>query len=104
MITLLSQLCLILATLLALIAGVGLLRFPDFYARLHAVGVSDTLCAGLFLLGLALEAGWSLTTVKLGLIFLFLLFTSPTASFSLARSARLCGISPWQASREGKDD
>ena len=59
--------------------AIGMLRLPDFYARLHAAGVIDTLGATLVLVGLMLQAGLSLVTVKLLFILLFLLITSPTA-------------------------
>lgn len=73
--------------LLVIIGGVGVLRFPDFYTRLHAAGVTDTAGTALTLAGLMLQAGVSLVTVKLALILLFLLFTSPTASHALANAA-----------------
>lgn len=67
--------------------GIGLLRFPDFYTRMHAAGVTDTLCAALILLGLMLQAGWGLVLIKLFLILALLLMTSPTATHALARAA-----------------
>ncbi|GIX22168.1 MAG: sodium:proton antiporter [Gammaproteobacteria bacterium] len=73
----------------------GLLRFPDFYSRLHAAGVTDTLGAGLVLLGLMLQAGWSLAAAKLALILLFAWVSGPTASHVLARAARHDGLEPW---------
>ena len=76
------------------IGGVGLLRFPDFYTRLHAAGVTETLCALAILLGLALQSGLSLVTVKLIMILLFLLFTAPTATHALARAAMVDGVEP----------
>jgi len=86
---------------LLLVGGLGLLRFPHFYSRLHAGGVIDTLAAGLFLGGLAFLFGPNLGGVKLGLIFLFLLLTSPTACHALARSAHLAGLrEPAQAEEE----
>ncbi|MEN1727429.1 MAG: monovalent cation/H(+) antiporter subunit G [Pseudomonadota bacterium] len=74
--------------------GLGLIRFPDFFTRLHAAGVTDTLCALMIILGLILQAGFSILTVKLALILLFLLFTAPTASHALARAAIVDGIEP----------
>ena len=67
--------------------GIGLLRFPDFYTRMHAAGVTDTLCAALILPGLMLQAGWGLVLIKLFLILALLLLTSPTATHALARAA-----------------
>ncbi len=79
---------------LGVLGGVGIHRFPDFYSRLHAAGTTDTLCAALFLFGLALQAGLSLASFKLFLIFAFLYFTSPTASHSLADAAMHGGLAP----------
>lgn len=67
--------------------GVGLLRFPDIFCRMHAAGVTETLASGLILLGLMLLAGWGIAAFKLLLILLFLLITSPTASHALAKAA-----------------
>lgn len=78
--------------LFGLVGGAGLLRFPDFYTRLHAAGITDTMCALLIVLGLAVSTGWALITLKLLLILLFLLFTSPTATHALARAAVADGL------------
>lgn len=71
----------------ALIGGLGLHRLPDFFTRLHAAGITDTLGAGLILAGLMVQGGLTLVTVKLFLILGFLLFTSPTATHALAKAA-----------------
>jgi len=70
-----------------LVGGVGMIRMPDFYTRLHAAGITDTLGAGLILVGLLFQGGFSLVSVKLLMILGFLLFTSPTASHALSRAA-----------------
>lgn len=76
------------------IGGIGLLRFPDFYSRLHAASITDTLCALLIVLGLLIQAGIALPSIKLLLILLFLLFTAPTASHALARAAIVDEVQP----------
>jgi multicomponent Na+:H+ antiporter subunit G len=81
-----------LGALLLVVGGIGINRFPHFYSRLHASGVIDTLAAGLVLAGLAPTFGVTLGTLKLAIIFVFLLFTSPTACHALARSAHLSGL------------
>jgi multicomponent Na+:H+ antiporter subunit G len=86
--------CLIAGALLSIIGGIGIHRFPDFYSRLHAAGTTDTLCAALILLGLGLQAGLTLASLKLLLIFAFLLFTSPTATHALANAALHGGLKP----------
>lgn len=83
--------------LLALISAIGMHRLPDFYTRLHTAGIADTLCAALILAGLALHFGLTLASAKLGLVFLFLLFTSPTACHALAKTALNAGLAPWTA-------
>lgn len=86
-----SYALLLLGSFLSLTFGLGLLRFPDFYSRTHAAGVADTLCAALIIIGLSLQSGFSLVTLKLFLILLFLWFTSPTSSFTLASTAYRSG-------------
>lgn len=76
------------------IGGLGALRMPNLYTRMHAASVTDTLGAILILVGIMLQAGASLAAVKLALILLFLLLTSPTASNALASAALLAGINP----------
>jgi multicomponent Na+:H+ antiporter subunit G len=81
-----------LGCLLGLIGGIGILRLPDTYARLHAVGVTDTLCSFLILFGLALQTSDYIAVTKLILIFLFLGFTSPASSYALGNSAWRWGL------------
>lgn len=94
LIDILSMLMLLGGGLFAVIGGVGLIRFPDVYTRLHAGSIADTLAPLLIVGGLALQSGWSLLTFKLLLILLFLLFTTPTASHATARAAMLAGLKP----------
>ncbi len=99
----LSWICLVAGGALGIVGGIGIHRFPDFYSRLHAAGITDTLCAMLILLGLGLQAGWSIAAFKLALIFVFLFFTSPTASHALANAALHSGLKPrlYSEKREG---
>jgi multicomponent Na+:H+ antiporter subunit G len=80
--------------LFCLVGGIGLLRMPDFYTRMHAASVTETLGVGLVLLGLVVHAGWTLVAVKLLMIGLLVFFVSPTASHALARAALLRGLAP----------
>ncbi|MDZ4735834.1 MAG: monovalent cation/H(+) antiporter subunit G [Rhodospirillaceae bacterium] len=77
-----------------LVSGVGMLRLPDLFTRLHGASVADTGGAALLLLGMALQAGFTLVTVKLLLIGIFLFFTTPTASHAVAHAALIGGLSP----------
>jgi len=90
----LSWILLLGGGLVGIVGGVGLLRFPHFYARLHAASMTDTLCALMIISGLILQAGFTLLSLKLALILLFLLFTSPAASHALARAALSDGHQP----------
>lgn len=94
--------CLIGGSIFALIGVIGILRFPDVYSRIHAASLIETLGAGLILFGLMLQAGLSLISVKLALIFIFLFFTNPTATHALARSLIYAGIKPYVVTE--KDD
>lgn len=82
-----SWLCLLVGGAFGIIGAIGMLRFPDFYTRLHAASLTETLCAGLIILGLMLQAGLTLITVKLLFIIGFIFFTSPTAGHALAKAA-----------------
>lgn len=70
-----------------LMGAIGLVRFPNFYARMHAAGKCDTLGALLVLLGLAAYHGASLSSAKILLIAVFVFLTSPTATHAVARAA-----------------
>ena len=92
---LLAAAALIGGSAFGVIGGIGLLRLPDFYTRLHAAGITDTLCPYLILGGLMLHAGLSLVAAKLALIVFFLFFTNPVATHALANAARHGGLEPW---------
>ncbi|HSR63838.1 MAG TPA: monovalent cation/H(+) antiporter subunit G [Gammaproteobacteria bacterium] len=83
----LSWISLVIGTSVIITGSVGLVRFPDFFTRLHAVSVIDTLAIMLIVAGLVLQSGWSLVSVKLLLIVFFILFTSPAAAHAVAKSA-----------------
>jgi multicomponent Na+:H+ antiporter subunit G len=89
-----SWACLVAGGIFCVIGTVGLLRMPDFYTRMHAASVTDTLGAGLVLTGLVLQAGFTLVAVKLLIIGLLIFFTSPTATHALARAALTRGVQP----------
>jgi multicomponent Na+:H+ antiporter subunit G len=93
---LLSWALLLIGSAFVLIGGIGLLRFPDFYSRLQAAGITDTVSSITILLGLTLQADALPTAVKLLFTLAFLLFTAPLASLALAKAARHSRIDPWQ--------
>ena len=83
-----SGLLLLIGSFLCLTGGLGILRFPDFYTRMHAVGITDTLATAMILIGLILHNPDFMVDVKLVIILLMTIFISPTASHALANAAR----------------
>lgn len=82
-----SWISLMAGSIFIIIGAIGLIRFPDFFTRLHAASVVDTLGCILIMLGLMLQAGLSIVTVKLFLVVIFILFTTPAAAHALAKAA-----------------
>lgn len=78
----------------SMIGGIGLVRLPEFFSRMHGGGITDTMGAGLILIGLMLFAGPSLVTFKLFVILFFLTVTSPSSCHALAKSALFQGLQP----------
>ena len=83
----LSAILLVCGAAFCLIGALGLFRMPSFITRVHAASLIDSLGAILILTGLMLQAGFSLVTVKLVLILIFLLLTGPTAIHALTSTA-----------------
>lgn len=97
-----SAICLLIGSFLCLSGGVGIIRFPDFYTRMHAVGVTDTLGAGMILIGLMLQAPEYLVVLKLLLILVMTIFISPVASHALAKAAYRNDLLPQLDGNENK--
>jgi len=100
LIELLSGISLAAGAFFCLVGAFGLLRMPDFFTRMHAGSVLETLGAGFILLGLLLQAGFTLVAVKLLMIGLLIFFAAPAASHALARAALLRGLKPKLAQPE----
>jgi multicomponent Na+:H+ antiporter subunit G len=84
------------------VAAVGVVRFPDFYSRMHPAGKCDTLGQAMVLLGLVVHEGFSFVSVKLLLIIVFISIANPTATHAIARAAYTAGVKPWQKGEERK--
>ena len=95
-----SSLLLTLGSAFVLIGGIGAIRMPDLYTRMHSAGLTDSLGPILVLGGLMLQAGFSLEILKLLMILLFMLITGPTATYALANSAMAAGITPLSEGEE----
>jgi multicomponent Na+:H+ antiporter subunit G len=75
----------ILGTLLYALGVLGLLRLPDALTRMHATTKSDTLAVILLFIGLAMGRGFTLSSLTLGLIVIFMWLTNPTAAHVIAK-------------------
>ena len=93
-IDLLSLLFLVLGGFFCITGMIGLIRFPDFFTRLHGASVTDTLGAGFIIVGLVLQSGFTLVTAKLIIVMGLILLTSPVATHALAQAALHAGILP----------
>lgn len=60
-----------------LISLLGLNIYPDFFSRLHVQGVGDTLGALLIILAMMVQTGLSLMSLKILLVFIFIMLTNP---------------------------
>lgn len=88
----LSWFCLMSGSAFCIIGAIGVLRLPDFYSRIHGAGITDTLGAGLIMMGLMLQGGFTIVTVKLIMIIVFLDCMGPTATHALVKAAYAKGI------------
>lgn len=94
LIDIISWLLLIAGGFFVVVGSLGLLRFPDFFCRIHAASITDTLGAGLIILGLLLQSPDWLVAAKLIMIVIFLVVTGPTATHALAKAALHGGLTP----------
>lgn len=97
----LSWVLIVIGSVFSVVGAFGLLRLPDFYTRLHAAGITDTLGAWALMGGILLQTESWLVAVKLVLIVVFLFFTSPTATHALARAALASRLNPWTKNAAG---
>lgn len=103
-IDLLSWSLLSFGTIFVLIGGIGVVRLDEFYSRMHAASLTDSMGTILFLVGLMLQSGASLATVKLMAILAFMLLTGPTATYALANAALMSGLKPKTSTQVSKED
>lgn len=90
-------------------ATIGILRFPDFFTRMHAAGKGDTLGALLLLGGVALynlAGGLSLSAVlvsiKIMFIAIFIFVTNPASCHAIIKAALDSGMEPWTRKEGGE--
>lgn len=93
----LSWVFIVSGSVFAIIGAVGTLRFPDFWSRLHAASITDSAGVILLLAGMCLHSGFTLVTVKLIIIGVFLFITGPTSTHAVANAALVSGLRPKEA-------
>ena len=95
-----SWIFLVIGSFFCLTGAVGLFRFPEFFSRIHAASLTDTLGASLILIGLMIQAGWGIVLAKLILILFFSLLAGTTASHAMAKAALKSGLLPLELKEE----
>jgi multicomponent Na+:H+ antiporter subunit G len=90
----LSGISLLLGTAALIVGALGLVRLPNLFSRIHAVGMMDTAGVAFITLGMLIHEGFSLISVKLAVVGVFLFFTSPIATHAVAQVAHRSGFSP----------
>lgn len=90
----LSWIFIVLGSFFTIVGAVGMVRFPDFWSRLHAASITDSGGVILLILGMCIQAGFTLITVKLIVIGIFLFITGPTSTHAIANAAMVSGLRP----------
>ncbi len=94
--TIITGVFLAIGCFFVVVSSIGIVRFPDFYSRMHPAGKADTLGQAMILIGLMIYEGFSLVSVKLLFIIIFIFIANPTATHALANAAYMAGIKPWE--------
>jgi multicomponent Na+:H+ antiporter subunit G len=84
----------LLGSFFTVVGAFGLVRMPEVFTRMHAASVTDTLGVGFLILGMALQAGFSLITLKLAFLLALFFFTGPVVTHALAQACLHEGIQP----------
>ncbi|MGI6022290.1 MAG: monovalent cation/H(+) antiporter subunit G [Methanoculleus sp.] len=100
MLNTLALIFIVIGLFFMVVGAIGLIRFPDFYTRVHATGKCDTLGEGMILFGLVLYEGMNLVAVKILLLVIFIFITSPTAVHAILNVAYTRGVEPWKKGDE----
>lgn len=85
-------------------AGLGILRLPDVFTRMHAATKVGTLGSGLIMAGVAAYFGDGGTVLRCVLIVFFLLLTAPIGAHMVGRAALRLGIPVWNGKATPKED
>ena len=89
-----SWACIVAGSFFTVVGTFGLVRMPDVFTRMHAASVVDTLGVGFLILGMAIQAGFSLVALKLGFLLALFFFTGPVVTHALAQACLHENIQP----------
>jgi multicomponent Na+:H+ antiporter subunit G len=89
-----SWLLILLGSFFTIVGMFGLVRMPEIFTRMHAASVTDTLGVGFLILGMCLQAGFSLVTLKLLFLLALFFFIGPVVTHALAQACLHEGIKP----------
>lgn len=91
----------VLGSVFSIVAGIGVVRLPDVFTRMHASTKVGTLGSGLILAGVAVHFADSAILLRCVLIVVFLLLTAPIGAHMIGRAALRIGIEPWGVTSGG---
>jgi multicomponent Na+:H+ antiporter subunit G len=89
-----SWLCILVGSFFTLVGAFGLVRMPEVFTRMHAASIIDTLGVGFLVLGMGLQAGFSLSTLKLVFLLALFFFTGPVVTHALAQACLHENVQP----------
>ena len=95
-IDIISTIFLAAGTFFMITGTVGLLKFPDFYTRMHATGKCDTLGQIMIIAGCMIYEGFTFITIKLLLVSAFYLLVGPASTHALMKAAYVTGVPVWK--------
>lgn len=103
--TIFTGMFLAIGCFLILVASIGVIRFPDFFSRMHAAGKADTMGQSCIIVGLIIYSGFNLVSLKLLILMAMIYIINPTAGHFLAKAAYMKGVKPWQKGcKYGEED
>lgn len=89
-----SWVLILLGSFFTIVGAFGIVRMPEIFTRMHAASVTDTLGIGFLILGMCLQAGFDLVTLKLVFLLALFFFTGPVVTHALAQACLHEGIKP----------
>ena len=102
MIDAIAAILVFLGSAMTVAAGIGVLRLPDVFTRMHAATKVGTLGSGLIMAGTALHFADPAIVLRCILVVFFLLLTAPIGAHMIGRASLRLGITPW--TQKGADE